>query len=178
VAFDPIALAKTFGSEEGPTTDMVKRGYHGNGVWPSDPETMAVLTEKSREVGAARRARKVAAFDAIMIDHMEDAAKLHGKLVVEANRILAECEHDNRVPTKEEMDLIKRGQVSAEKIPDRVIGKSTQHLDVTGEIDLVALVAGEQDVDVLEGVVVAEEWESDEAAAEGTDDDEDSWPDE
>lgn len=177
MAFDPIALASSFGQEEGPTTEMVKRGYHGNGVWPSDPEAMQQLTERSREVGAARRARKIAAFDKVMVDHMEDAAKLHGKLVVEANRILDECEHDNRVPTKEELDLIKRGQVSADKIPDRVIGKSVQQVEHSGEIDLVALIAGEQDIDVLEVEVLGEEYYEAEVEA-AVDVNEDSWPDE
>lgn len=176
MAFDPLEIARSLGSEEVPTTDMVKRGYHGNGTWDDDPATMQALTERSREVGAKRRAARIAAYDAKMIEGLEHAAGLQVELAEEALRTLRECKTDSRTPTKEEMDVIKRGQVAAEQIPNRVIGKAAQRVEHSGQVDLVSIIAGETGVEEFE-VEDAEVWEDD--GRDGQDDnDDDSWSDE
>lgn len=181
MTFNPLELAKQLGEPEGPTVDMVQRGYHGNGVWPSDPQAMQTLQEQSRKKGAARRAARILAFDEKLLDGIKDSAGLQVDLVKEARRIMRACDDGNRSPTPIEMDLIKRGQVAAEKIPDRIIGKSTQKHEHSGQIDFVGLIAGVDDVTELDATDV--EWEEDEDSdeesvggeLEAADDDEDSW---
>lgn len=160
---------------------MVVRGYHGNGVRPNDPDTMAELTQRSVEVGAARRAARIAAADEVMIGGVKKAAELHVGIVEAGNKILRRTEHMNRDTTKDELDFLKRAQVSAQEVLNRSIGKATQRHehDVTGQIDLVALVAGEQDVDVFDVDAIEDEDSFDADTDIGVDDDDDdSWDDE
>lgn len=175
MTFDPLELAKSLGSDEGPSTDMVARGYHGNGVWPSDPATMATLTETSRKKGAARRAARIEAYDEAMVGGIVDSAKLQVDLVRWGREILAECKEEKRRPTGIELDILKRAQVAAEKVPDRVIGKATQKHEHAGQVDFVGLIAGTEDISVFGR---EQEWIDAEVVGDDDDADDDSWSDE
>lgn len=170
MTFDPLELARSLGDVDAPSKSMVKRGYHGNGVWADDAQTMVELNERSREVGAARRAARIEAYDNKIVSGLESSAELQVKLTELALKILRECEEDDRSPTRDEMDLIKRGQAAAEAIPNRAIGKASQRVELSGQVDLVGLIAGETQDDVLDASVVDADWNED--------DDEQSWDEE
>lgn len=170
---DRLDLAKQFaeaGEPEGPTADQVARGYHGNGTWDSSPEAMVELQARSREVGAARRKNRIAAYERKMENYLESSAELQGELVKEGLRIMRECRTDERTPTADEMDLIKRAQKASEFVPTRVIGKPTQRTEHSGKVDFVGLIAGTAQLDDDE-----EEYEEVDFELEAADVDEDSW---
>ena len=169
VTFNAVELARSLGDEEGPTPQQVAAGTHGNGVWDAlTPERMQEVLAKRREHGRQQRQRRIEAFDTRMVSKLEAAAELQGRLIDQANRVLKECEEDNRVPTKDEMDLIKRGQAASEIAANRTIGKAAQRIEHSGQVDLVSIIAGEADL-----IEEAEEAEWEDVDEEG--DDEDSW---
>ena len=150
----------SLGEQEGPTSDQLARGYHGNGVRPNDAETMAELTRRSVEVGRSRRARRIAAHDEVIEKEIETAASLQARLIRRADKLMEEAEGGRRL-TADEMDIVKRGQAAAEKVTDRVIGKVAQKVEHSGEVNLVGWFTGAVDPDGG-GTIEDAEWSEDE----------------
>lgn len=170
MTFDPVKIALSMGVDETPTREQVARGAHGNGVWDKlTPDELNELAAQSRAKGRNRREKLIQAHDDELVKQLAGSALLHKQLIDEGNRILKECADDERSPTPIEMDLVKRAQKAAEVVPDRVIGKSSQRHEITGQVDLVSMISGQGDVNDFDDDPIDVDWEEDASDVEPAD---------